>query len=193
MNSNEGHTMPSSRTRFAVALVAAGLLSIGFSACGGDATTTVTESQTTTFFLPATGSGEPGGGGPVTTGGTTTTTPASPSGGAGGLAFQMGDYFFEPAQTTVAAGSVKVTVTNVGATPHEWVLAKSDLDPASLPTGSSGDVDEDKLDSPGEIADVVPGADDSTTLKLKPGKYVFFCNIPGHYGAGMYGSLDVTG
>lgn len=178
-------------TRFAIALIAAAFSAVALSACGGGSTKTVTESQTTTFFMQPTGSGGSMMGGPG--GGATSTTPAAPTGGAGGLEFQMGDYFFQPAQTSVAAGSVKVTVSNVGATPHEWVLAKTDLDPANLPTSSNGDVDEEKLDSPGEIADVVPKANDSTTLKLKPGKYVFFCNIPGHYGAGMYGSLDVTG
>ena len=178
-------------TRFALALAAAGLLGLGLAACGGGATTTVTESQTTTVFLAGTGAGGSTGGGSTST--TTSTTPTGSTGGSGGLDFQMGDFNFDPAQTTVAAGSVKVSVTNIGATPHEWVLAKTDLDPASLPTVASGDVDEDKLDSPGEIPDVLPRATQSTNLKLTPGKYVYFCNIPGHYGAGMYGALEVTG
>ena len=182
--------MLTNRTRFAFAAIAACLTGLGLSACGGGATTTVTDHQTTTFFVPGTGaSGSPTG----STSTTTSTTPTGSTGGSGGLKFAMGDFNFDPAQTTVASGSVKVTVDNVGATPHEWVLAKTDLGASQLPTDNSGDVNEDKLDSPGEIADVLPGTSDSTTLKLTPGKYVYFCNIPGHYGAGMYGSLEVTG
>ena len=51
----------------------------------------------------------------------------------------------------------------------------------------------DKLaESPGEIPDVEAGATKSADFELKPGKYVMFCNLPGHYAAGMYGTLTVT-
>ncbi len=136
--------MQSSRTRFAVAVVAASLIGLGVVACGGGATTTVTDHQTTTVFLPGTSSGAATASNTSTT---TSTTPTGSSAGSGGLDFKMGDFNFDPAEATVASGSVKVTVDNVGATPHEWVLAKTDLDASQLPTSSSGDVNEDKLDN----------------------------------------------
>ena len=30
------------------------------------------------------------------------------------------------------------------------------------------------------------------TLKLKPGKYIFYCSVPGHRQAGMEGTLNVS-
>jgi uncharacterized cupredoxin-like copper-binding protein len=30
------------------------------------------------------------------------------------------------------------------------------------------------------------------TLKLKPGRYVFYCSVPGHRQAGMEGTLNVS-
>ena len=169
------------------AAVAAAAVVLAITGCGGGTTTTVTDHQTTTVFLPATG------GSSATAVSDTASSGGSSTSSGGGLDFQMGEFFYKPAQTSVAGGSVKVTVDNIGAAPHEWVLAKTNLDPANLPTLPSGEVDEDKLDSPGEIADVAAGASADSTLKLTPGKYVYFCNLPGHYSGGMYGGLDVTG
>lgn len=177
--------MNPSRILFVLAASAACLAGVAAAGCGNSgATTTVTDHQTTTVFVPGTG----GDTASVPTGGD-----SAGGGSAGGpLSFDMGDLFFKPDTATAPAGSVKVSVSNIGAAVHEWVLAKTDLDPASLPTLPNGEVDEEQLDSPGEIADIVPGASGKTTLDLKPGKYVYFCNIPGHYAGGMYGGLEVT-
>ncbi len=173
--------MNPSRVLFALAASAACLVGVGAAGCGSsDATTTVTDHQTTTVFIPGTGgatAAPPAGGGAA---------------GAGGLSFDMGEFFYKPDTATTPAGSIEVTVDNIGSAPHEWVLAKSDLDPSALPTLPNGEVDEEQLDSPGEIADVAPGASDKATLDLKPGKYVYFCNLPAHYAGGMYGALEVT-
>jgi uncharacterized cupredoxin-like copper-binding protein len=37
----------------------------------------------------------------------------------------------------------------------------------------------------------VPGESAPHTFDLKPGTYVMVCNVPGHYDAGMYGTLTV--
>ena len=44
----------------------------------------------------------------------------------------------------------------------------------------------------GEIPDVEADKTKSEEFELTPGKYVMFCNLPGHYAAGMYGTLTVT-
>jgi uncharacterized cupredoxin-like copper-binding protein len=36
------------------------------------------------------------------------------------------------------------------------------------------------------------GGSKTLTLKLKPGKYTFYCSVPGHRQAGMEGTLNVS-
>jgi uncharacterized cupredoxin-like copper-binding protein len=36
------------------------------------------------------------------------------------------------------------------------------------------------------------GGSKTLTVKLKPGKYTFFCSVPGHRQGGMVGTLTVT-
>jgi uncharacterized cupredoxin-like copper-binding protein len=39
--------------------------------------------------------------------------------------------------------------------------------------------------------DIQPGATESVTVEAPPGTYYFYCNVPGHEAAGMYGYLVV--
>ena len=167
------------------ALVFAALFASG---CGGGASSTVTEARTTTVYLPSGGSAS---GGSAANTGVNSGSSEAPAGKS--IEIQMGDFFFKPSDASAAAGSVKISAPNVGATTHELVLVRTDLDPAKLPTLANGEVDEEKLDSPGEIPDVAPGSTPTTTVDLKPGKYAVICNLPGHYAQGMYGSLTVSG
>ena len=45
--------------------------------------------------------------------------------------------------------------------------------------------------SVGAIEETKGGASASHEFDLKPGHYVFICNVPGHYAAGMNGEIDV--
>ena len=102
---------------------------------------------------------------------------------------QMGEFFFEPKNATVKAGKTTIEAPNIGKTEHELVLFKSEMDPAKLPTEANGEVDEEKMDEVaeegGEIPDVEAGETKSEEFELTPGKYVMFCNLPGHYAAGL--------
>jgi uncharacterized cupredoxin-like copper-binding protein len=121
----------------------------------------------------------------------TPTQAATPAPVGHSLKVGMGDYFFKPQSATVSAGKVKVSAINNGQLPHEMVLAKTNLDPSQLPTTADGSVNEENLNSPGEVPDVAAGQTKHGTIPLTPGNYVMFCNLPGHYAAGMYGTLTV--
>ena len=119
--------------------------------------------------------------------------PAASASVAGGptLKFGMDEFSFQPETTTAKAGAVTISASNDGAEPHELVLAKSSDDPSKLPTSSDGSVDEAQLDVAGEVEEVQAGSSGSASFDLSPGKYVYFCNLPGHYASGMYGALTV--
>lgn len=137
-----------------------------------------------------------GGGDDTTT--TTTENETAAAGGGGGatLTIKMGDFFFAPKDATAKAGATTIEAPNEGSVEHELVLFKTNMNPAKLPTEANGEVDEEKMDQVaeegGEVPDVEAGATKSGKFDLTPGKYAMFCNLPGHYAQGMYGTLTVT-
>jgi hypothetical protein len=44
----------------------------------------------------------------------------------------------------------------------------------------------------GEVSELDPGKSGSVTVALKAGKYLLICNVPGHFGAGMWTEFTVT-
>lgn len=120
---------------------------------------------------------------------TTTTTPADPPGEPKTtLDVDMSEFKFAPANPELARGNVEITATNKGKVEHELVLLKTNADPSKLPKGGEGVSEKGSV---GEISEVAAGETGSQTFDLKPGKYVMLCNLPGHYDAGMYGTLTV--
>lgn len=94
---------------------------------------------------------------------------------------------------SVPAGTVTFRVVNEGPSVHEFVVFKTDLDPAELPTNADGDVEEGEDFEPlDEIEDIADGAEPSLELDLVAGSYVLVCNIPGHYRGGMRAGFTVT-
>lgn len=98
------------------------------------------------------------------------------------------EFAFTPSDATVTSGKVKITMKNAGSAEHELVLLKTDQPADSLKV-TNGRVSE--TDSVGEIGETAAGKSASHTFDLKPGTYVMVCNIPGHYQAGMRGTLTV--
>lgn len=106
------------------------------------------------------------------------------------LSFKLDDFKLSPKRVSTPAGAVKVKARNVGEATHELVVASTKRKPGNLPR-THGEVDEEALNVIGEVSEREPGESGTTTLNLKPGKYVMFCNVPGHYKAGMYGRITV--
>ena len=163
------------------ALAAAALLVAG---CGGS-----TRTVTTTVTAP-------GGASATATATSTTAAPTTAAATPGVpkkvLSMVMTDFKFTPDTVTVAAGDVKITQKNAGGVKHEFVLLKTDAAADSFPV-KGAEINEDTAGTNvGEIPDVPPGKTMTKVFKnLKPGKYVFVCNLPGHYAGGMYGSMTV--
>jgi uncharacterized cupredoxin-like copper-binding protein len=94
----------------------------------------------------------------------------------------------------IKPGKVLFKVKNISTDEdHELLLVKTDLAPDALPMDADGvRVEEDKLKDLKELGDVHPGKSRSTTLSLKAGKYLLFCNEAGHFKAGMYMTFTVA-
>jgi uncharacterized cupredoxin-like copper-binding protein len=97
--------------------------------------------------------------------------------------------------TTIAAGATNLTITNIGKVPHELLVFKSDLAASAFPLDADGNIIEDgpgiKLVSDGD--NIAPGGTQTRALDLTtPGTYLFVCNVPGHFKAGMFTVVTVT-
>jgi plastocyanin len=114
---------------------------------------------------------------------TATSTPASSggsgggSGGGGGASGTLalaapadGSLKFDKTTLTAKAGKVTINFDNPSSTPHGVAVEGNGVDKDSQTVTSSKT---------------------SLTVDLKPGKYTFYCPVPGHRQAGMQGTLTV--
>ena len=100
--------------------------------------------------------------------------------------------FHISAPKQVASGDVVVTVTNQGPDDHELIIARATT--ARLPLRADGlTANEQKL-APATVLSLEPagpGSVRTARLHLEPGRYVLFCNMAGHFMAGMRTTLVV--
>ena len=93
---------------------------------------------------------------------------------------------------TVQAGTVTLRIHNAGPDDHELIVAPQRR--GGLPLRSDGfTVNEEAIASsePGSIEPQQPGGTENLIVALKPGRYALFCNMEGHYMAGMHTTLVV--
>ncbi len=97
-------------------------------------------------------------------------------------------------KATVPAGEVTFQVANASkGMIHEMVLSPVADATKALPyLADLEKVDEDAAGHLGEVAELDPGANGALTITMKPGTYILYCNIPGHYIMGMWTLVTVT-
>ena len=138
---------------------------------------------------------------PSPTGQPTSTPTASPSASAAALSPSPASYatvslteWKVTVGGTIKSGKTDLAITNTGVAPHELLVFKSDLDPSAYPTDAAGDIKEEgagvALVSDGDNID--PGGSQTRAIDLAPGKYLFVCNIPGHFKQGMFTVVTVA-
>ncbi len=144
-------------------LTAVSALVLGLAACGGSSSSSSSAAPT----APSTSATA-----------TATSTPTGASAGASGgqsIAAQPGgQLMFTKKTLTAKAGTVKIAFTNTSPLMHNLTIQK----------GTSG-----------AVVGATPtfnGGTKTLTVKLAPGKYTFYCSVPGHRMAGMQGTLTVT-
>lgn len=133
------------------------------------------------------------------------TSVAVPSAGAGGgatsVAVTLQEWAVLPESDSAPAGDVTFTVTNEGPEDiHEFVVLKTDLDPAELPVDADGVVSEagEGIEVIDEVEDLPVGESQDLTVTLEAGSYVLLCNIwsedesEAHYTMGMRVAFTAT-
>lgn len=95
-------------------------------------------------------------------------------------------------KATVPAGKVSFEVKNTSReTIHEMIVAPIASRDVTLPfVAKENRIDEDAAGDLGEVSELDPGKSGVLSIDLKPGLYVLFCNVPGHFMAGMWTVIE---
>jgi plastocyanin len=116
-----------------------------------------------------------GGAQTTTTTGTTTTTQEAPQGGGETVKVSSpadGSLIFEPSKLTAKAGSVTIDYDNPSPVDHSIAIE-----------GGGETLDESEIAADATL---------TASADLEPGKFVYYCTVPGHREAGMEGTLTVN-
>lgn len=104
----------------------------------------------------------------------------------------MTNFMFSPAEATVAPGAeVTITVQNDAVGKHDLIMVAGVFSEL-VDVKNAIKADPDIVVA--EIGEVKGGESDSLVVTLdQPGEYQFFCNVTGHFVAGMKGVITVDG
>jgi plastocyanin len=151
--------------RISALALSAATLALGLAACGGSSS-----SSSSSAAAPASSSSSSS---------SSSSAAAAPSTGGGGgsiteSADPTGQLKFTKSSLTAKAGKVTIKFTNMSSLPHNMTIQQgtNGASVGATPTFSGGTK--------------------TLSVTLKPGKYTFFCSVPGHRQAGMQGTLTVS-
>jgi nitrite reductase (NO-forming) len=107
-------------------------------------------------------------------------TTAAPAGAVG---ITLGEMFVKPSVTSVKAGKVTFAVANQGQAMHQFAIGRAPLamngaEPAASAILAKGGM-------------LSGGGHETVSADLKPGKYVLYCLMSGHYAAGQHTEFTV--
>lgn len=106
------------------------------------------------------------------------------------LIAQLSDFKVTLDHPSIAAGHVVIGIRNVASMEHELKVIKTDVAADQLPIdGATAKASEQG--KVGEVLNIAGGASRKLVLELAAGKYVFLCNVAGHYQLGMRTALEV--
>ena len=97
----------------------------------------------------------------------------------GTIFVQLGDYWAAPTVSSIRAGKVTFVARNVGRVPHELMVER-------MPMRFDSPMHPNEDAAQGMIDDMGPGHGGRMTMHLRPGRFMLFCNAPGHYAAGQH-------
>jgi plastocyanin len=100
---------------------------------------------------------------------------------AGKLALEAnpaGQLAYTSSKATATPGAVTITMSNMSGVNHNIAI-------------ESGENGATAKGSPIAASSFITKGSTSISVDLKPGKYTFFCQAPGHRAAGMYGTIEV--
>jgi uncharacterized cupredoxin-like copper-binding protein len=92
----------------------------------------------------------------------------------------------------LASGEIVLRAHNEGPDEHELIVAR--IGALGLPLRTDGlTLNEEALQrsEAGALEPGAPGSQRELDVKLSPGRYVFFCNMAGHYMGGMHAEVVV--
>jgi uncharacterized cupredoxin-like copper-binding protein len=104
------------------------------------------------------------------------------------------DFRFSPASVSVTKGeTVTFSVTNEGAIPHDFILGDEQMQDEHEAEMAEMGADGAMHDEPNVFV-VEPGETKAMTWHMtESGQVLFGCHQPGHYAAGMKGTISVSG
>jgi plastocyanin len=125
-----------------------------------------------------------GGGGSTSTTPSSTPAPAQTTAG-GGSSSSSGGAQSKLSVDAVASGALKFNKSSLSAKAGKVTITMANPSPVEHGVAITGN----GVSQTGQT--VGKGGTSTVTVSLKPGKYTFYCPVPGHRAAGMEGTLTV--